>query len=218
MMPDSSKYYVANLLHSTISVIDMDTGEKIKDINGLEDYNPLAIPELGGVAIEDGAWPLDGEGPDGILQVGALPIQTPVSPDGQYMVTANTLSATITVVDTETDEIVVTIFCDPGCHGVNFGAKEGGGYYAYVSSKFSNSMIVVDGDPNGDGNPEDAAIVGRILLVSGPSTAVQDDEVVANAGQGGQGVLAIPNVYNGWVQKLPDEWLDLLTEDQQNPV
>jgi DNA-binding beta-propeller fold protein YncE/plastocyanin len=222
MMPDASKYYVANLLHSTISVIDMDTGVKIKDINGLEDYNPLAIPELGGVAIEDGAWPLDGPGPfNGILQLGALPIQTPVSPDGQYMVTANTLSATITVVDTETDEIVVTMFCDAGCHGVNFGAKQGGGYYAYVSSKFSNAMIVVDGDPNGDGNPSDAAIVGRILLTTDNGMTTDTPTpvaVTANDGMGGQGVLAIPNVYNGWVQNLPQEWLDQLTEEQKNPV
>lgn len=219
MMPDASKYYVANLLHSTISVIDMDTGLKIKDINGLEDYNPLAIAPTSGVG--DGNWPLDSEGPDGILQLGALPIQTPVSPNGQYMVTANTLSATITVVDTETDEIVVTMFCDAGCHGVNFGAKDGGGYYAYVSSKFSNAMIVVDGDPNGDGNPSDAAIVGRILLTSEDGMTTDTPapvEVTGNAGTGGQGVMAIPNVYNGWVQNLPDEWKALLTEEQQNPV
>jgi hypothetical protein len=35
---------------------------------------------------------------------------------------------------------------------------------------------------------------------------------------GGQGILPIPNVYNGWVQKLPDEWLDELTEEQKDPI
>lgn len=219
MTPDSSKYYVANLLSSTISVIDMSSGTKIKDINLLEDYNPLTIPEVDGHgAIYDGAFPLDSEGADGILQVGALPIQTPVSPDGEYMVTANTLSATITVVDVATDEVVTTLFCDAGCHGVQFGAKQGGGYYAYVSSKFSNAMIIVDGDPNNDGDSSDAAIVGRVSLVSGPSTTVQDDTVSAYPGMGGQGVLAIPNAYNGWVQNLPAEWKALLTSEQQNPV
>jgi DNA-binding beta-propeller fold protein YncE len=219
MMPDDSKYYVANLLHSTISVIDMDTGEKIKDINGLEDYNPLAI---GGTAeaVGDGNWPLDSEGADGTLQLGGLPIQTPVSPDGQYMVTANTLTATLTIVDTESDEIVATLFCDAGCHGVNFGAKQDGGYYAYVSSKFSNAMIIVDGDPDGDGNPVDAEIVGRILLAPGDDTE-SDETVLANAGMGGQGVLAVPNIYNGWVQQIPlevieeNEWE--LTEEQLDP-
>lgn len=216
MMPDSSKYYVANLLHSTISVIDMSTGEKIKDINGLEDYNPLVIG--GNVeAIGDGFWPLDSEEADGILQLGALPIQTPVSPDGEYMVTANTLSATITVVDTETDEIVVTEECDAGCHGVQFGAKEGGGYYAYVSSKFSNELIVLDGDPDGDGDPSDAIIVGRVLLNEGPDT-VSDDTVSAYAGTGGQGVLAVPVVYNGWVQNLPEDWTEQLACEQRTPI
>ena len=35
---------------------------------------------------------------------------------------------------------------------MNFGAKEGGGYYAYVTSKFSNRLIVLDYDKNNDGN------------------------------------------------------------------
>jgi hypothetical protein len=185
----------------------------------LEDYNPLAI---GGTAeaVGDGNWPLDSEGADGTLQLGGLPIQTPVSPDGQYMVTANTLTATLTIVDTESDEIVATLFCDAGCHGVNFGAKQDGGYYAYVSSKFSNAMIIVDGDPDGDGNPVDAEIVGRILLAPGDDTE-SDETVLANAGMGGQGVLAVPNIYNGWVQQIPlevieeNEWE--LTEEQLDP-
>jgi hypothetical protein len=35
---------------------------------------------------------------------------------------------------------------------------------------------------------------------------------------GGQGVLPIPLVYNGWVQKLPASWKALLTPKQQNPI
>jgi hypothetical protein len=77
---------------------------------------------------------------------------------------------------------------------VNFGAKAGGGYYAYVSSTFSNELIVVDGDPNNDGDSSDAEIVGRISLVS--SNTQTDDKIVGLEGTGGQGVLAIPNVYN----------------------
>ena len=64
--------------------------------------------------------------------------------------------ATIAVIDTETDTLVKYLPCDAGCHGINFGAKKGGGYYGYVSNKFSNRMVVIDGDPNGDGDPADA--------------------------------------------------------------
>jgi hypothetical protein len=56
------------------------------------------------------------------------------------MITAHTLTATITVADTNTDTLVKMLPCDPGCHGVQFGAKQGGGYYAYVSSKFSKGI------------------------------------------------------------------------------
>jgi hypothetical protein len=101
--------------------------------------------------------------------------------------------------------------CDPGCHGVQFGAKSEGGYYAYVSSKFSNAMIVIDMDSLTE--------VGRVLLVADSGSETDDDIVDDDyTGMGGQGILPIPNVYNGWVQKLPDEWLDELTEEQKDPI
>ena len=201
MMPDASKYYVANLLDSTITVVDMNTHHVIKNINLIEHYDPIS----GAIS-----------GP-----VGALPIQTPVSPDGKNMVTANTLTGTITIIDTRpnlatTDEIVAMLACDPGCHGVQYGAKKGGGYYAYVSSKFSNRMLVVDPDPNGDGDPLDAKIVGKVGLFSA-STTLKDASITGNPGMGGQGILPIPVAYNGWVQNLPASWRNQLTPAQQNP-
>ncbi|HYJ02533.1 MAG TPA: beta-propeller fold lactonase family protein [Nitrososphaeraceae archaeon] len=196
MTPDGSKSYVADFFDSTVSVLDTANGTLIKTINLLENYDPIS----GNVS-----------GP-----IGFLPIQTPVSPDGQYLVTANTGSGTITIIDTETDELVKDLPCSAGCHGVNFGAKKDGGYYAYVSSSFSNDLTVVDGDPNNDGNPSDAKVAGRISLIGSPETQV-DDKVAALYGTGGMGVLPIPIVYNGWVQNLPDNWKSLLTEEQQNP-
>ena len=202
MMPDASKYYVANLLDSTITVVDMDTHHVIKHINLIENYNPVS----GAIS-----------GP-----VGALPIETPVSPDGKNMVTANTLTGTITIIDTRpnlstTDEIVAMLPCDPGCHGVQYGAKQGGGYYAYVSSKFSNRLLVIDPDPNGDGDASDAQIAGKVGLFSA-STTLKDATVNGNPGMGGQGILPIPVVYNGWVQNLPTSWSSQLTPAQQNPI
>ena len=141
--------------------------------------------------------------------VGALPIQTPVSPDGKYIVTANTLTGTITIIDTATDTLVAVLPCSAGCHGVNFGAKKGGGYYAYVSSKFSNDLIVVDLDYKAE--------VGRILLMGDTNTKSDDsvdEDFKGLAGMGGQGVLPIPLVYNGWVQNLPRFWKFQLTEER----
>lgn len=197
MMPDSSKYYVANFLDSSISVIDMNTKTVTKTINLLGDYDPVSG--------------------DVTTPVGALPIQTPVSPNGKFMITANTLTATLLVTDTSTDTVVKQLGCDAGCHGVQFGAKKDGGYYAYVSSKFANDMIVVDPDPNNDGNPTDADIVGRISLTALGTTAL-DDAIDRYEGMGGQGILPIPVVYNGWVQNLPPIWKDQLTAEQQNPI
>ena len=196
MTPDGSKSYVADFFDSTISVVGTANATLIKKISLLENYDPIS----GNIS-----------GP-----IGFLPIQTPVSPDGQYLVTANTGSGTITIIDTETDELVKDLPCSAGCHGVNFGAKKDGGYYAYVSSSFSNDLVIVDGDPNNDGNPSDAKVAGRISLIGSPETQV-DDKVTALHGTGGMGVLPIPIVYNGWVQNLPEEWKSLLTQQQQNP-
>lgn len=202
MMPDASKYYVANLLDSTMTVINMNTHTVIKRINLIANYNPVT----GAIS-----------GP-----AGALPIQTPVSPNGKNMVTANMLTGTITVIDTRpglttTDMVVAMLACDPGCHGVQYGAKQGGGYYAYVTSKFSNRLLVVDPDPNGDGNPSDASIVGKVGLFASAGTQ-SDATVSGNRGMGGQGILPIPIVYNGWVQNLPASWKSQLTAAQQNPA
>jgi DNA-binding beta-propeller fold protein YncE len=200
MMPDTSKYYVANFLDSTISVIGINTVTGAQTV--LPSINLLGdIPH--GVATYN---PVSGPAP-----VGGLPIQIPVSPDGKYAIVANTLAAHILVIRTSDDYVVATLPCDPGCHGVQFGAKQGGGYYAYVSSKFSNRMIVVD--PK---NGSDASVVGSVLLTAMSATAT-DGTVSAYAGMGGQGVLPIPLVYNGWVQKLPKQWKNQLTPGQLNP-
>ena len=197
MMPDASKYYVANFLDNTITIIQTHTGNVLGTINLLQNYDPISGAITG--------------------PVGGLPIQTPVSPDGKYMVTANTLTATIVITDTTTDQPVVMLPGEPGTHGVQFGAKKGGGYYAYVANKFANVLTIVDADPNGDGNFGDAKIAGRVLLTANANTA-SDDRVVGHPGMGGQGVLAIPVPYNGWVQRLPQAWKDLLTPAQINPI
>jgi YVTN family beta-propeller protein len=197
MMPDDSKYYVANFLDSSVTVINTATGGVNKTFSLLDNYDPISGAITG--------------------PIGALPIQTPVSPDGKVMVTANVLSDTITVVDTSTDTLVAMLACDAGCHGAQWGAKQGGGYYAYVSTQFSNTLLVVDPDPVHDGDLTKATVVGRILLNAVPSTQT-DDTIAGNAGMGGQGVLAIPVVYNGWVQNLPASFKALLTPSQINPI
>jgi DNA-binding beta-propeller fold protein YncE/plastocyanin len=161
-----------------------------------------------------------------------LPIQTPVSPDDKWVVTANVVAAKITVVDTSSNKVVAVLDCDPGCHGVQWGAKDGGGYYAYVSSKFSNALIVVDPDPNGNGDGTDAAVAGKIILNKAFDTEI-DDPVIGYAGMGGQGVLAIPNVYHGWINATVStcgitsedpcsqdivDWLSELTTPGQRPA
>lgn len=205
MTPDSSKFYTSNFLGQSITCISLaepacaDDGKLThsKTIDLWENYNPLTGPA-------GGPW-------------GGLTIQLPVSPDGKAMLAANTLSQTVSVVDPVTDTVVKDLPCNAGCHGVNFGAKQGGGYYGYVSNKFSNAMQIIDIDPNGDGDISDADVVGQMVLGPTPATKM-DDALTANAGIGGQGVLPIPLVYNGWSQQVPPGWREKLTPEQLNPI
>ena len=219
MMPDSSKYYVANFLDSSITVMRI-VGRK-PQVQGTISLLNLHItdPANGMTYVTGGcATGLDlAAGAAACAPIGGLPIQIPVSPDGKYAIVANTMLAKILVIDTTTDRVVAKLDCDPGCHGAQFGAKKGGGYYAYVSSKFSNRMIVVD--PH---HGSDAAIVGSVLLTAtglSQEAGTIDGTVIHNnyEGMGGQGVLPIPVVYNGWVQHLPEEWMELLTYQQRHP-
>jgi len=192
------KVYTANLLDHSLSVYE-SAGDPITAINLIDaSYDPTTF---------------DSGTNDAASQSGLFPIQTPVDPTGRVVVTAAT-GGTIVVVDTITDSIAAVLPCDPGCHGVNFGAKAGGGYYAYVTSKFSNILRVVDPDPNNDGDFSDALIAGSISMAD--NNAPTDDAVASLAGMGGNGVLAIPNVYDGWVQNLPNRWRKRLTDAQKN--
>ena len=79
-------------------------------------------------------------------------------------------------------------------------------------------MLIVDTDPNGDGNPSDAAVVGGLALAGDQKTAM-DDKITDFAGFGGMGVLAVPLAYEGWVQQAPANAINnQLTCRQRNPV
>jgi YVTN family beta-propeller protein len=206
MTPDQSKFYMADFLGASVSCVSLaedacvKEGKKVHNasIDLWENYDPVT-------------------GRNGDKPWGGLTIQLPVSPDGKAMLAANTLSASVSVIDPKTDKVVKQLSCNAGCHGINFGAKKGGGYYAYVSNKFSNAAQVIDIDPNGDGDISDAAIAGQLVLEPTSVTKL-DGSLTGEAGFGGQGVLAIPLVYNGWSQQVPAGWREKLTPEQLNPI
>jgi plastocyanin/DNA-binding beta-propeller fold protein YncE len=207
MTPDGSKTYMADFLGGAVSCISNQPTES-KCVTGSTTAHTKQIDLWGSYDPVAGA-----SGP-----FGGLPIQLPVAPDNSALLVANTLTSNITVIDPKTDEIVKWLPCDAGCHGINFGAKKGGGYYAYVSSKFANTLAVIDTDPNQDGNPDDAAVVGKFVL-DGTAATPKDGTITKWAGFGGQGVLPIPLAYEGWVQRVPSNAVnDQLTCRQRHPV
>ncbi len=116
-----------------------------------------------------------------MLEVGSIPIQSPVSPDGRFVVTANAggIGAKPMITVTELDynnpgnsRVVAELPGYPGSHGVEYGFKKGGGLYAYVSNKFAPVLQVVD------------------LTTSIPTLA---GEIDLGNGWGGMGIMTMPS-------------------------
>lgn len=209
-----SKAYVANAVSGLVTVINVDALEITGNI-------PVTLTP-------DGLSGFD------LMHTLQVPIQTPVSPDERFVATA-VLSLTtvdrpsvgaadhVAIIDTRTDQVVKYLATPAGTHGVNWGAKRGGGYYAYVTNQHANVLTIIDPDPDGNGNAEDAAVVGTILLANGSEGAGVTD------GMGGQGVKPLPMTHDGWVQqtaalvgtgRLSEEvegWISDLTDEQRNP-
>ena len=203
---DGKRAYIANLFDHTITCISVQEPACPTPTGAIQPtYNIDLRANYNKVTGES-------SGPYGLA-----PIQLPVSPDDNYMLTVGTVSGNILVLDMNKNTFVKTLPCGPGCHGINFGAKKGGGYYGYVTVKFANKMIVVEGDPNGDGNPSDATIAGEALTDAEPGIQM-DDTPTKYIGQGGNGIFIYPIVYNGWVQKMPDAWKAQLTCKQRDPL
>ena len=120
-----------------------------------------------------------------IIPVNGVPIQAPISPDGKWLVQANSGGlpglfgdagkAAITVIKLNYEDpknyqkFVLPGY--PGTHGVSYGYKEGGGLYAYVTAKFAPVLRVVD--------------------LSGDTPEIAGDVDIDS--WGGMGLIALPN-------------------------
>jgi DNA-binding beta-propeller fold protein YncE len=206
--PDGRLMIVLNALSDTAGILIFDTvnGRLLKEI-------PVGSEPLAVGITPDGRKAYMSNGFDASLDVLSLihpfriPIQTPVSPDGRFVLTAN-LSllgpGTIDIVDTRTDQVVERFSGEPGLHGANFGAKRGGGYYGYVTSQYTNALTVVDLYPQGGGLPQ---IAGKVFL--------------GKDGVGGEGILPIPLAYEGWVERAiaaHAPFTAMLTKCQRQPI
>ena len=206
--------YVANAVSGFVTVIDVDALELVTNI-------PVTLTP-------------DGQSGLGLPHTLQVPIQTPVSPDERWVATAvlslTTVPTTVTgsadhvaIIDTAINQVVAYVATPAGTHGINWGAKRGGGYYAYTTNQHANVLSVIDPDPDGDDDASDAAVVGTILLANGSGGAGVSD------GTGGQGIKPLPMTHDGWIQETVDSvatgaassevagWIALLTERQKDP-
>jgi YVTN family beta-propeller protein len=206
MSNDGKRSYVANLLDHTITCLSNEAPACPTPSGGIQPSYKIDLRQNYDKITGKTSGPY-----------GLSPIQLPISPDDSYMLVVGTFTANVLVIDMHTNKILKSLPCGPGCHGINFGLKKGGGWYGLVSIKFANKVMVVDGDPNGDGDASDAVVAGEMLANAQRGTQM-DDTPTSNFGQGGNGVFAYPIPYNGWVQTMPAEWKSQMTCSQIEPL
>jgi hypothetical protein len=205
---DSKRAYISNLLSHDILCYSTEEPACPDGKGGVEATNKIDLRQ--------NYNPITGEA-TGPYALG--PIQLPISPDDKYMTITGTLTANILIIDMNTHKIVKSIPCGPGCHGGNFGHKKGGGWYSYWTVKFSDKVVVLDYDPNNDGDASDATVAGNLYTVAGPGVQM-DDEPRGDytAGEGGNGLEVYPAALNGWVQTMPEAWKAQMTCQQREPL
>ncbi|MGH9041721.1 MAG: hypothetical protein ACRDZ3_16000, partial [Acidimicrobiia bacterium] len=138
---DSKRGYISNLLDHTIDCFSTEEPACPDGKGGVVETNTIDLRQNYDKITGESTGPF-----------ALAPIQLPISPDDQYMLIVGTFTSNVLVIDMETHQLVKSIPCAPGCHGINFGLKKGGGWYGYVSMKYANRVLVINGDPNNDGD------------------------------------------------------------------
>ncbi|MEE8499727.1 MAG: hypothetical protein V3S27_04065 [Kiloniellales bacterium] len=204
--PDGSKLYVANLGAGHVSVIDVAEARVVDEI-------PVAEPRLIVATVTDAEYQgiinvtpsADGRlgfaahGQTGSLAVidlvtgekvrslalGKRPWRAYGAANGRYMVVPNNGAGTISVVSTETLEVVATL---PGAAGVTGVNSDPAGHTAFAISRAENKLVLLD--------LESLSTVGEIALPGGPETGVISPHgkklYVALSGVGKVAVIDVP--------------------------
>jgi YVTN family beta-propeller protein len=180
--PDGARLYVANLGAEYVSVIDVAEARVVDEIPVAEPRLMVALAtdaEYQGIISvtpsADGRLGFAAHGETGSLAVidlasgeklrsldlGDRPWRAYGAAHGRYMVVPNNGEGTISVISTETLEVVATL---PGAAGVTGVNSDPEGYTAFAISRAENKLILLD--------LEELTSVGEIALPGSPETGV----------------------------------------------
>jgi len=120
LSPDGKRLYVAEILNSTVTVIDTETNEVLKDIP--VDDNPYTVIFSGdGAKAYVSSWGggvvtvIDTAKEEAVksIETGEHPCAMALSTDGARLFVCNANSDTVSVIDTATDEVIHTVSLAP---------------------------------------------------------------------------------------------------------
>lgn len=113
---DESRAFVSNLGAGTVSVIDLNSGKKLKDIRSGRGPEGIFITPDGqelwvGNREENSVTVFNTTSLEQIakISVGNFPIRVAISPDGKWVVTSNFMGGDLTLIDRETRSVVKSI-------------------------------------------------------------------------------------------------------------
>jgi YVTN family beta-propeller protein len=153
--------YVANHDSSSVTVVDIEkavsdpdnavittvlipnSGEVIKGIAVSPDKKKVFVPDASSLA--DSLWIFSAEDYSltGPIHTGEYSVAVEVTPDGEYAYVLNHYENSVSVVSTETNEVVSTVEVGLGPQNIAFSPD---GLYAYVTNKNGMTVSVIDTD------------------------------------------------------------------------
>jgi YVTN family beta-propeller protein len=153
--------YVANHDSSSVTVVDIqkavsdpdnavittvfipNSGEVIKGVAVSPDKKKVFVPDASYLADSLWIFSADDYSLTGPIHTGEYSVAVEVTPDGEYAYVLNNYENTVSVVSTETNEVVSTVEVGMGPQNMAFSPD---GLYAYVTNKNGMTVSVIDTD------------------------------------------------------------------------
>jgi len=153
--------YVANHDSSSVTVVDIEkavsdpdnavittvfipnSGEYIKGIAVSPDKKKVFVPDASYLGYSLWIFSAEDYSLTGPIHTGEYSVAVEVTPDGAYAYVLNNYENTVSIVSTETNEVVSTVEVGMGPQNIAFSPN---GLYAYVTNKNGMTVSVIDTD------------------------------------------------------------------------
>lgn len=149
---DGSRAYVSNLQSKNVSVLDVIAGKKIADLDAGTEPEGIALTPNGkelwvAARGSDEVFVFDAQTlmQKANIKTGRFPIRIAISPDGKYAVTSDLADGAISVIDTDSKQVIRTIIVSGSADAFQVTLIfSPNGEYLYLAETGTNTIAEID--------------------------------------------------------------------------